>query len=75
MLCGTNTRTRVPLLITVPLTLKVSESSMDSQELQKLNVLLDREVELREVNSLVLKVINPPVYPFKLTAENQGTSE
>ena len=27
---------------------------MDSQELQKLNALLDREVELREVNSLVL---------------------
>ena len=37
---------------------------MDSQELQKLNALLDREVELREVNSLVLNVINPPVYPF-----------
>jgi hypothetical protein len=32
---------------------------MDSQELQKLNALLDREVELREVNSLVLNVINP----------------
>jgi hypothetical protein len=27
---------------------------MDSQELEKLNALLDREVELREVNSLVL---------------------
>ena len=38
--------------------LKVFDSSMDSQELQKLNALLDREVELREVNFLVLNIIN-----------------
>ena len=37
---------------------------MDSQELQKLNALLDREVELREVNSLVLNIEKSPVYPF-----------
>jgi hypothetical protein len=47
---------------------------MDSQELEKLNALLDREVELREVNSLVLNVINPGL-PFKRIAEYQGTSE
>lgn len=48
---------------------------MDSQELQKLNALLDREVELREVNSLVLNAIKPRFTLFKLIAENQGTSE
>jgi hypothetical protein len=42
---------------------------MDSQELLKLNALLDREVELREVNSLVLNVIKPPVYPFQSIKE------
>jgi hypothetical protein len=44
---------------------------MDSQELQKLNVLLDREVELREVSFLVL-CCNAT---FQYIAEHQGTSE
>ena len=49
---------------------------MDSQELQKLNALLDREVELREVNSLVLnKTSALPFFINKLIAEHQGTSE
>ena len=47
---------------------------MDSQELQKLNALLDRELELREVNSLVLNVTKLRFTLFKLIAENQGTS-
>ena len=48
---------------------------MESQELEKLNALLDREVELREVNSLVLNVMKPRFTLFILIAENQGTSE
>lgn len=35
----------------VTLTSQLITTHMDSQELQKLNALLDREVELREVNS------------------------
>lgn len=35
------------------------ERRMDSQELQKLNALLDREVDLREVNFLVLNTVTP----------------
>ena len=36
---------------------------MEYQELQKLNALLDREVELREVNP-VLNVVMPPFTLF-----------